>query len=79
MPPTVEVLIPVDPEVAASLTDPRDREAVGRIVSRLLRPRGGADPLLTVMQRLKETARAQGLTDEIVDAELAAYNAERRA
>ncbi|MBV9758610.1 MAG: hypothetical protein JO047_16310 [Alphaproteobacteria bacterium] len=79
MPPTVDVVIPVDREVAESLADPRSREAVGRIVSRMLRPPVGADPLLSVMQRLKDAAQAQGLTDEIVDGELAAYNAERRA
>jgi hypothetical protein len=35
---TVEVAIPVEAEAAAALTDMRRREAVGRIVSRILRP-----------------------------------------
>ena len=37
-----------------------------------------ADPLLPVIAALKAEARASGLTDEEIDAELAAYNAERR-
>jgi len=34
----VEVVIPVEAEAAAVLRDSRKREAVGRIVSRILRP-----------------------------------------
>ena len=34
---TVDVTIPVEPEVAAVLVDTRNREAVGRLVSRMLR------------------------------------------
>lgn len=49
---TVEVLIPVDAEAAAALTDARKREAVGRIVSRILRPDPDHDPLLEAMERL---------------------------
>lgn len=37
---TVDVTIPVEPEAAAALADARNREAVGRLVSRVLRPRG---------------------------------------
>jgi len=43
---TVDVIIPVEPEVAAAVTDARNREAVGRFVSRVLRPRAGPSPLL---------------------------------
>ena len=42
---TVEVTIPVEPEAAAALADARNREAVGRLVSRVLRPRAGPSPL----------------------------------
>jgi len=35
---TIDVTIPVEPEAAAALTDSRNREAVGRLVSRVLRP-----------------------------------------
>jgi hypothetical protein len=34
----VEVVIPVEADAAAALTDARKREAVGRIISRILRP-----------------------------------------
>jgi hypothetical protein len=33
---TVDVTIPVEPEAAAALADARNREAVGRLVSRVL-------------------------------------------
>lgn len=73
----VEVSIPVEAEAAAALADARTREAVGRIVSRMLGP-ASADRLMDAIARLKADAHARGLTDAIVDEELAAYNAERR-
>jgi len=75
---TVEVSIPVEAEAAAILGDARAREAIGRLVSRMLRPTEDADPLLAVMERLSAEAARRGLTQNILDEELAAYNAERR-
>jgi len=75
---TVEVAIPVEPEAAAALGDPHNREAVGRLISRMLHPRPGDDPLIKAIAELKAEVRAAGLTDAEIDAELAAYNAERR-
>jgi hypothetical protein len=75
---TVDVTIPVEPEVAAALVDARNREAVGRLVSRVLRRRSGPSPLAEAIAELKAEARAAGLTDADIDAELAAYNAEHR-
>ena len=75
---TVDVTIPVEPQAAAALADPRNREAVGRLVSRVLRPRAGPSPLAQAIAEMKAEARAAGLTDADIDAELAAYNAERR-
>jgi hypothetical protein len=43
---TVDVTIPVEPEAAAALADARNREAMGRLVSHLLRPRSGPSPSL---------------------------------
>ena len=74
----VDLTIPVEPEAAAVLTDPRNREAMGRLVSRVLRPRTGPSPLAQAIAELKAEARTAGLTDADIDAELAAYNAERR-
>ena len=73
----VEVTIPVEARAAAALADAGTREMVGRLVSRMLRPTG-ADGPMDAIARLKADAHARGLTDEIVDEELAAYNAERR-
>jgi hypothetical protein len=73
----VEVVIPVEAEAAAALTDTRKREAVGRIVSRILRPLPDHDPLLEAMERLSTDATARGLTPETLEAELAAHKAER--
>jgi hypothetical protein len=75
---TVDVIIPVEPEAAAALVDARNREAVGRLVSRVLRPVSGPSPLAQAIAEMKADARAVGLSDAEIDAELAAYNAERR-
>jgi hypothetical protein len=75
---TVDVTIPVEPAAAEVLTDVRNREAVGRLVSRVLRPRSGPTPLAQAIAELKADARVAGLTDADVDAELAAYNKEHR-
>ena len=75
---TVEVTIPVEPEAAAALVDARNREAVGRLVSRVLRPRAGPSPLAQAIAELKAEARAAGLGDADIDAELGAYDPERR-
>ena len=73
---TVDVTIPVEPEAAATLADVRNREAVGRLVSRVLRPRAGPSPLAEAIAAMKADARAAGLSDTDIDAELAANNAE---
>lgn len=41
---TVEVTIPVEPERAVALSDARNREAVGRLVSRILCLASGPTP-----------------------------------
>jgi hypothetical protein len=75
---TIDVMIPVEPEAAAALTDARNREAVGRLVSRILRPASGPTPLAQAIAEMKADARAAGLSDADIDAELVVYNAERR-
>jgi hypothetical protein len=76
---TVDVTIPVEPEAAASLHDARNRAAIGRLVSRVLHPRPGDDPVVEAIAALKAEVSAAGLTDAEIDAELDAYNAERRS
>ena len=79
MPDTVLVAIPVSRQAAAALADEGRREKVGKLVSDMLRPSTPeSDPLAALIAELKSEARADGLTDADIDAELAAYNAERR-
>jgi hypothetical protein len=75
---TVDVTILVEPDAAAALADARNRQAVGRLISRVLNPRSGPSPLARAIAELKAEVTAAGLTDTEIDAELAAYNAERR-
>jgi hypothetical protein len=75
----VMVQIPVSRAAAAALRDNSRREKMGKLVSDLLRPEAPeGDPLAALIAEIKAGARADGLTDEEIDAELAAYNAERR-
>jgi hypothetical protein len=74
----IDVTIPVEPEAAAALADTRNREAVGRLISRVLSSRSGPSPLAQAIAALKAEVRQAGLTDAEIDAELAAYNAEHR-
>jgi len=75
----VMVEIPLTPEAAEALGDPERRERIGRLVSSILRPQSpGDDPLAGIFASIKRAARDDGLTDEEIEAELAAYNAERR-
>lgn len=75
---TIDVSIPVTPEAAVALANARNREAIGRLISRVLNPRSGPSPLAQAIAEVKAVARRSGLTDEDIDAELSAYNAERR-
>ena len=76
---TVLVEIPVSAETARVLEDVAERARAGRLLDDVLRQRGhGNDALFNAIRELKAEVRAAGLTDEDIDAELAAYNAERR-
>lgn len=75
---TVTIEIPVSTEAAAALADADRRAALGRYVSRILSSAGARDLLAEAITAAKAEARAAGLTDADIDAELTAYNAERR-
>jgi hypothetical protein len=77
MPDTVPVTIEVEPEIAEALNDPATRARLERLIHRTLRP-ASIEALFTAMDALSDEARRRGLTDEILQAELDAYNAERR-
>ena len=76
---TVDIAIPVEPGAAAALADARTRAAMGRLVSRVLRPRSGPSELAIAIAEAQADARVAGLTDADINAELDAYNAERRS
>jgi hypothetical protein len=77
MPDTVPVTIDLEPAVAAVLGNDARRAWVGRIVSRMLQP-PSVERLVEVMDAISAEAERRGLSKEILEAELAAYNAERR-
>lgn len=76
---TVPVTLELDSETAAALADPATRARVERLIRRTVLPPGaGVERLFAAMDALSDDARRRGLTDQIVDEELAAHNAERR-
>ena len=77
MPNTSEVTIPVEPEAAAVLRDPARRVAAGVYLSRVLRDERVVDLLAEAIRTAKQEAHGNGLTDEIIDAELAAWRLDR--
>ena len=78
MPDTVPVTLEVDATAAAALADAGTRAAMGRLVSRVLHRRPGPSELAVAIAEAKAEARHADLTDADIDAELEAYNAERR-
>ena len=76
----VRVEIEVSPEAAELLRDDARRRAFGELISRALVPhQDQIDAMRRLIREMKADVRAAGITDEEIDAELAAYNAERRA
>lgn len=74
---TVDVSIPVEAAVAPALGDAATRALAGRLVSRMLQP-ASVERLFDTMDAIAAEASRRGLTEEILNAELVAYNAERR-
>ena len=75
---TVEVTIPVDPEAARALKSPARRAAAGRYLSGLLKGGRARELLEEAIADAKGEARARGLTDADIDAELEAWRTERK-
>ena len=74
---TVPVTLDLDPETAAALGDPVTRARIERLIRRTVQP-ASIERLFAVMDAIGAEAERRGLTDEILNEELAAYNAERR-
>lgn len=76
---TVMVEIPVSAETARLLHDAAERARAGRLLDDVLKARCLTDdPLIHAIREVKAVVQAAGLTDEDIDAELAAHKAERR-
>ena len=75
----VDISIPVDAETAKVLGSPARREAAGRYLSGLVKSHRVPDLLAEAIAELKREAHANGLTDEMVDAEIETWRAERRS
>jgi hypothetical protein len=76
---TVDVTLPVERAAAEALASPARREAAGRVLSGLLKAGRLGDILAEAIADAKREARAAGLTDPDIDAELAEWRAERPA
>jgi hypothetical protein len=74
---TVPVTLELDPETAAALEDPSTRARVERLIRRTVKP-ASIERLFEVINAVSVEAERRGLTDEILEAELEAYNAEPR-
>jgi hypothetical protein len=72
-----KIEITVEEATASAFFDARRLEAVGRLVDRLVRP-GADDLLIALFERTSAEADRSGLTEDEINAELAAHNAERR-
>ncbi len=76
---SVRIEIEVTPEAASLLQDETRRRSVGRMVSELVsRKQLDQHPLRRLLAEIKSDARAGGLSDEEIDAELKRHRAERR-
>ena len=76
----VMIEIPVSAAAAEALSNKAKARAIGALISDMVAPSPSKnDRLFTLSREIKAEARAKGLTDEMIDEELAAYNAERRS
>lgn len=75
----VMVPIPLSPEAADALRDdPAKLTMASGLLNDVLRASARRDPLVAMMEAAGRKAQAAGLSESDVDAELAAWNAERR-
>ena len=75
----VKVELEVSPEVAQALQDEHRRKSVTALIQRMVVPgRPEDDPLMLLFAKISAEAKAAGLTEEDIESELAAYNAEGR-
>ncbi|HET9107420.1 MAG TPA: hypothetical protein VFN79_09525 [Steroidobacteraceae bacterium] len=75
---TIDVSIPVDSDAARALENPARRAAAGRYLSGLIKGGRAGDLIEEAIAEAKREARAKGLTDSEIDAELRAWRSEQR-
>ena len=75
---TIDVTIPVDSDAARALENPPRRAAAGRYLSGLIKGGRARDLIEEAIAEAKREARAKGLTDAEIDAELRAWRSEQR-
>ncbi len=74
---TVPVTFQLDPQTAAALADPATLGLAEQAIRSTVR-KAGVDRLFATMDAISAEAQRRGLTDDILEQELAAYNAEHR-
>ena len=74
---TVPITLEIDAQVAPALEDALTRSLAARLVSRMLEP-ASLGHLFKVMDAISAEARDAGLTEEMLEVELAAHNAQGR-
>ncbi len=74
----ITISIPVEAEVADALKTPAQLEAAGRLLSSLIKGDQAEHFLGAAIAMAKSEARATGLTDEDIDAEIQAWREEPR-
>lgn len=66
--------------IASEALPAQQAQALKRLVHDLVQPgRRGHDPIEAVLKAISDQAAHEGITEADIDAELAAYNAERRS
>ncbi|HEX5461076.1 MAG TPA: hypothetical protein VFX20_14015 [Steroidobacteraceae bacterium] len=75
---TIDVTIPVDSDAARALENPARRAAAGRYLSGLIKGGRARDLIEEAIAEARREARAKGLSDSEIDAELRAWRSEQR-
>ncbi len=73
----VRIEVAVDKATALAPAETHRLRALGRLLDRMVR-RGADDPLAALLEVTASDATAAGLGEADIEAELGAYNAERR-
>ena len=73
----VDVTLQVEPEIASALADPARRAAAGRMLADLLNGNHLRDLLAEAMAAAQGEAQGNGLTPDMIDAEIQTWRSEK--